>query len=327
MLNSKKNHSLRKLTLKTKVQVKNLTVNNFTHVEGKKIFGTDLNFLMKDSITQGTIEEQIMLGKKQFTDLKVDRLTFSEGNYFKEIINNFEKMIATEYNITGNVNFAREMRIKNLHFSGLINNVSFDDMSNSWLLSEGDQEFTAPQKFQELSIENNMVLLSNTINGHNIMKIINESVWLNETQNFNNVDFENVIVKGLLVAPLVNGIDLNQRVILNHAQQPQKIQKLVVNSYIKTNYLKYNNLNGIDIVKLHETFSDTNDSNLPNLEIRGSAHFSYQPNINILNDVNLKELHDNVWLLNRGVTLTGDNITFANVAKFDGLIYSDVSIK
>lgn len=324
ILNSKKNQFIKKLTLKTGVQVRNLIANNFTHVDGKKVFGTDLNFLMKDTITQGTVEEQILLGKKQFSDLKVDNLTFSEGNHFKDIINNFEKMITTEYNITGNVNFAREMRIKNLYFSGLINNVTFYDMNNLWMLSEGDQEFTAPQKFKDLNIENNMVLLSNTINEHNIMKIINESVWLNETQNFNNVNFEDVIVKGLLVAPLVNGIDLNQRVILNHAQQPQKVQKLVVNNFIQTNYLKYNSLNGIDVVKLHETFSDSNDSILPNLEIKGSAHFSYQPDIKVLNNVNLKELNDNVWLLNREVTLTGDNITFANVAIIDGLIYSDV---
>lgn len=281
---------------------------------------------MEDTITQGTVEEQVVLGKKQFSDLKVDKLTFTEGNQFKEIINNFEKIVTTEYNITGNVNFPREMRIKNLYFSGLINNITFNDMNSMWLLSEGDQEFTAPQKFKDLDIENNMVLLSNTINGYNIMKIINESVWLNETQNFNNIDFENVIVKGTLLAPLVNGIDLNQRIILNHAQQPQKIQNLFVHQFIQTNYLKYNNLNGIDVVKLHDTFSGSNDSILPNLQIKGSAHFSYQPEIRVLNNVDLKELNDNVWLLNRDVTLTGENISFANVSKFEGLIYSDVSI-
>lgn len=327
ILNSKQNQVLKKITLKNSVKVRNLNVNNFTHANDRKVFGTDLNFLMKDAITQGTIDEQVLLGKKQFSDLTVDKLTFSEGNFLKEIINNFEKIVTTEYNISGNINFEREMRIKNLYFSGLINNVSFYDLNNLWLLSEGDQEFTAPQQFNDLRIESDMILLSNTINGYNLMKIINESVWLNETQNFNNIEFQNVIVKGLLTAPIVNGIDLNYRVILNHAQQPQKIQKLIVYNFIQTNYLKYNNLNGIDVVKLHETFSDSSDKIFPNLEIKGSAHFSYQPNVSILNNVDLNQLNDNVWMLNRDVTLTGENITFANIAIFEGLIYGDVSVQ
>jgi hypothetical protein len=324
VLNTNMEQELNQMTVHS-VNVKSLKVTNMQQKEGGKIFGTDLNFLIDDTVTKKSLADDSFIAEKEFTNLEVEHLMFSDENEWKSIITNFENAIAQDLNITEDLTFDSEMRIGNLFVTGTINGVSYDDMLNNWLQIEGAQEFTAPQRFASMEIENNLILNNGSINGIDIAKMVRESIWIDEPLYVENVVIEGeAAVWGKVMSPMVNGIDLNGKLILNNTNEPQTIKKIVLDGDTFVEYLNFTNINGIDCEKFTSAFAGDNNDTV-NLMIHGGAVFNYQPKIVNLNHENLQELYESIWVADRDVILTGDDIQFLAGVTSDGDIYTDVS--
>lgn len=304
-------------------KARSLSVIDMKQAIGAKIFESDLNFLIGDAIKKDSPVSTI-IAEKTFNELSVSDLKFTEINEWKEIIASYDQIIAQDLNLTGNQLFSNQMRIKNLQISGTINEISFEDFIENVLFTEGDQTFTAPQNFTSISIEKNVELTDGTINNANIGRMMNESIWIDEPQNFDIVKVEGeLLVRGHVTAPLVNGIELERKLLLNNTNDHQKINLMAVEK-AKVEFLNFVYLNGIDCAKLMETFDGADGA--PSLFVKGGVKFNnYQPAISFLNNVNLHELFENVWLSNRDVILTGEDIQFLAMTLIDDVIYSDVS--
>lgn len=304
-------------------KARSLSVIDMKQAIGAKIFESDLNFITGDAIKKDSPVSTI-IAEKTFNELSVSDLKFTEINEWKEIIASYDQIIAQDLNLTGNQLFSNQMRIKNLQISGTINEISFEDFIENVLFTEGDQTFTAPQNFTSISIEKNVELTDGTINNANIGRMMNESIWIDEPQNFDIVKVEGeLLVRGHVTAPLVNGIELERKLLLNNTNDHQKINLMAVEK-AKVEFLNFVYLNGIDCAKLMETFDGADGA--PNLFVKGGVKFNnYQPAISFLNNVNLHELFENVWLSNRDVILTGEDIQFLAMTLIDDVIYSDVS--
>lgn len=320
VLNTNEKQDVSQLQLGS-ARVRNLKVTNMRQQAGAKIFGSDLNFIIDDTVTKDSLD---FIADKTFTDLDVEHLMFADGNEWKSTIRNYEDSIAQDLNITGNMIFTKDMKIGNLEFSGTINGIAYDDMVSNWLQVEGDQAFTAPQTFNSLEIENNLELTNGTINGVDIGTKISESVWIDQPMFVENVVFENeIVVNGKVLSPTVNGMTLDGKLIRNNTNDPQTIQKLVVDGDMRVEFLNFTQLNGIECERFVKAFAG--DDNSTSLMVHGSAHFIYQPKLVSLNNENLQELFDNLWMADRDAVLTGDDIQFLGSVRSEGIIYSDVS--
>lgn len=292
---------------------------------GGKIFGTDLNFLISDTVTKNNVGSSF-IANKTFIDLKVEHLTFSDANEWKSIINNYENSLSQDLNITGDMVLKNQMRVGNLEVTGTINKISYDDMTRNWLQVEGDQTFAAPQTFASVEVGNNLVIANAAINDVNIGRMINESIWIDEPVYVKIIEFKNTIrVNGKMMTPMVNGMSLESKLILNNTNDVQTIPKLTVNGFVAVEYLNFTEVNGIDCAKVMETFEGTNGTAA--VTIRGGASFIYPPNVTSINTENLQQLHDSVWMADKDVELTGDDIQFLMGVRSDGAIYADVSFQ
>jgi cytoskeletal protein CcmA (bactofilin family) len=322
LLNTNKKQDVSQLVVDD-AKVRNLVATNVHQQAGGKVFGSDLNFIIDDIVTKESSPNNI-IAEKQFTDLALEHLTFTEGNEWKSTILNYENSVAQDLNVTGNVNFEKEMKIGNLVVTGTINGVSYDDMTSNWLQAEGDQVFTAPQTIAAIEIDNNLGISSETINGVNIGKMINESIWIDAPVYVENVEIAgDALVKADVFTPMVNGINLSGKLILNNTNEHQTIKKLTVDGRGEFEFLNFTYLNGIDCERL--TRALVGDNKTTNLMIKGNAVFNFQPRIISLNGENLQELYGRIWIADRDVELIGDDIQFLGGVTSNGVIYSDAS--
>lgn len=304
-------------------KVGKVDVGELKQQQGGKIFGSDVKFLISDTVTKDNVGSSFIANKK-FTDLKVEHLTFSEANEWKSIIRNYKNSLSQDLNITGDLVLKNQMRVGNLEVTGTINKISYDDMTKNWLQVEGDQTFTAPQTFASVEVGNNLIIASAAINDVNIGRMISESIWIDVPVIVESIEFKNLIrVNGKMMTPAVNGMSLERKLILNNTNDVQTIPKLTVNGFVAVEYLNFTEVNGIDCAKVMETFEGENGT--ASVTIRGGASFIYPPAVTSINNANLQELHDSVWMSDRDVELTGEDIRFLMGVRSDGAIYADVS--
>lgn len=301
------------------LRARDLNASRMEHNIGSKVFGSDLNFLIDDTITTDSFLDTV-IAEKTFTNLNVKNLQFAEGNEWKEIIGNFESILQG-FNITSDTTFENEMEIRSLVVKGKINGIAYNDMINNWLKMEGDQSFTVPQAFEQLTLQNVNV---STINGANVNRLLEESIYTDEPISIENLHIDGrLAVNKNLLTPLVNGATFKDKLILNQTQEYQNLKKIKVEREAFIQHLNYTFLNEINCSQLLNTFNG-NDEPAPSLKIIGKATFNQAINVTFLNNVLVQELFDTTWLSNRDVLLTGEDIQFLDVTRIDGALFIDV---
>lgn len=113
------------------IKVKSLNASNVIHKLGAKVFGTDLNFLIDDSLTKDSLIDGLVADKK-FTNLKVENLQFSEGNEWKGIIGSFENILKG-VEINSNTVLDQVMSVRNVVVKGKINGIAHEECSSGSL--------------------------------------------------------------------------------------------------------------------------------------------------------------------------------------------------
>lgn len=293
---------------------------------GSTVLGEDLSSTLADLVRKDS-NEAIFIQPKSFSQLNVDHLKFDESNKWKGIVTNYESALSQEVTFDENIEFRNEMLIDHLEVSGMINEVSFDDINNNWLRVEGEQTFTASQFFDSIEIEKNLDVLSTIVNNVNISDVIERSVWLDDPiVNFKELVVDNdMIVKNEVLSPTVNGVFLDKMLLLNSKKEIQEVNELSGHDLF-VGYLDFTHINNIDCDKFIKGFTDNADKSTLHVK-RGIVKFNTHPSLYHLNDLDLKELYETVWISNRDTRLTGENIKFlGNVKVFeDYTIYADVS--
>lgn len=305
-------------------RVVNMNATNVQQGVGGKVFKEDLNFLINDAVTKKSLADGSVLAEKYFTDLKVNHLMFSDENEWKSIIANYENSIAQDVNVTGPFVFNSDMKVDSLIYTGTLNGIAYQDMIANWLQVEGDQVFTAPQTINSMTVESNLGLSKEMINNVNIATMIKDSIWIDGPISLEEVEIEGeATVWGETMTPTVNGIILEEKILLNNTNEQQTIPKFVLERGLTAEYINFSSLNGIDCLKLTEAF--VGESETTNLRVFGNVRFNYQPNVHSINYVGIKELYENVWLTHRDVVLTGDDIHFLGNVIIHGSFSADVS--
>jgi hypothetical protein len=207
---------------------------------------------------------------------------------------------------------------------GKINGISHDGMQKKWLQLEGDQTFSAPQRFKKINVLKNLNV--EEINGMNLNSLIENSIYTDEEINIETLQVTGLLaVAGKLITPLINGEPFTEKLVLNNTQEYQQLKKLIVNGNAFVQHLNFTTLNGVICKDFLNVFNG-NDELPINLKITGKAIFTHPINITFLNYVNLLELYNTVWLANRDVDLTGENVKFMGEIKVEGPLYADVSV-
>lgn len=321
ILNTKKQQNIQEISANF-LKVKDIKASIMEHKIGSKIFDTDLNFLIDDSISSDSFFESL-IASKSFGHLKVDHLEFVDGNEWKSIISNFNNMIVEELNVTDSYIFDNIMRIGNLQVQGTINGIKYEDMLNNWLKLEGEQVFVVPQTFKYLKVTDNIASKNGLINDVEIDKLIQESIWIDEPISLNSLEITGKLgVREGIFTPLINGATFEERIILNNTVQPQKLQKIKISNEALIYDLKLNRLNDVDLVEFRNFFGGNYEG--ANLIISGITDLNHA-NISSLNNVPLDELYQTAWLRNRRIKLIGDDIRFFGDCEISNLLYIDVS--
>ncbi|CAG9797903.1 unnamed protein product [Chironomus riparius] len=319
ILNTKKPQNLQELSANF-LKVKNMKATVMEHKIGAKIFDSDLNFLIDDSISQDSFFESL-ISAKSFGHLKVDHLEFVDGNEWKSIISNFNNMIVEELNVTDSYAFDNIMRIGNLQVQGTINGIKYEDMLNNWLKLESEQVFVVPQTFKYLKVSDNIASKNGLINNVEINKLIQESIWIDEPISLNSLEVTGRLgVREAVFTPLINGATFEERIILNNTIQPQRMHKIKISNKAEIHDLKYTSINSIDLEEFFNFFIGNNEG--ANLIISGIADLNHA-NISSLNNVALDELYQTAWLRNRNIKLIGDDIRFFGDVEISKLLYID----
>jgi hypothetical protein len=256
--------------------------------------------------------------------LKVGELEFSHANEWKSIVRNFDKLMVQDLNISDSQSFTNEMMIDNLIVHGKINGMNCGDMFEKWLTAEGEQTFTTTQTLDSLKVDGNVLIKSQRLNEIDLGQIIEESIWIDEIISVDTIESNDVITsQKRIIAPLVNGATLIDKLIRNNTQEQQYIKKIKVRDSCVISHLNFENINEIN----HKDFVNAFNGNdeIPNIKINGNAMFNMNSSVTFLNDINLQELYDNAWLTNRDVTLIGDDIQFLGESRVESILYADVS--
>lgn len=159
-------------------------------------------------------------------------------------------------------------------------------------------------------------------------ELYNKALWLNKTEHLSNVECTDSMTffRGLQ-ANMINGfLNLEDQFLLNRTNEVQKIKKVVVRNSCGIENLEYQTLNNLDRSNIKEMMNpEENSVEKPNLRVEGNVEFKVSPIFENLNDFDLKQLHDNVWLSNRETVLSASKIFFQNFTKFENNIVSKVS--
>jgi hypothetical protein len=323
-LNTIEEQEIEKINV-SNLRSRNMHVDNLIHKNGAKVFGTDVNFLIDDTVTNDQLQINEIIAEKNFENLKIKNLQFAEGNEWKSIIKNFNDMVVEDLTLPDGHVFDREMRISNLQFSGTINGVSYENMTKNWMQLEGDQVFTAPQTFKFITVDGDVKIIGNKINDLSLDKLIGESIWIDEPLTLDTLEINGGLwVNQKVITPKINGATFDDKLIRNNSLDYQNLQKINADGKSFIERLNFKTINGIDYNEYMNAFNG-NEGDVK-LKVKGSAIFSYHPKIMFLNDKNLQELYDQVWLSNRDVELLGEDIQFLGENALENVFYADVSV-
>ncbi|KAG5674647.1 hypothetical protein PVAND_004601 [Polypedilum vanderplanki] len=321
------------LSMNSKNQiVKNMTVNSIraqqlnahaiNQLNGKKIFGTDLNFIIDDTVKVNSFNNSF-IAKKYFANLQVNQLEFSDDNEWKSIIKNFNDRIVLDFNVTGSHVFEKPMIIENLKIYGNINKISSEDILKNWLQIEGDQIFTAPQTFAFLAVDD-IKLQNGLINDIELDKLYRESIWINVDEiKLDSLEIDGTLgVHEQITSDLINGVQFDNNIFIrNNTKSYQKLSKIKISSNAHIRELFFDTFNDINVKEFLNMFNEDNGTS--NIQINGIATFE-KANIEMLNGINLEDFYSKVWLNYQNVTLTGNRIHFEGKNIIEGTLYSDL---
>ncbi|XP_055631057.1 uncharacterized protein LOC129771448 [Toxorhynchites rutilus septentrionalis] len=307
-----------KLTIRGNLNVVDLELHN-----GSTIYSYDLEQMLADTLRKDYPSEEtvVVSGPKNFYNVTVGKLILHDQATLngvdliglKKIRDPVEKDIFVEDTLI----LKHPITVRNAFFNGSINGVRKDEFGSSWLLTEYNQTFTAPQIFENVIAD--QVYLNGYFNGVKLEELVEDVYFLNREEHVENAVFHQGLVsyQPVTVYGLVSGLNLSTDVLLTDSRERQYLQEVRLEGSLSvSNGIDIgNSLNGMNYAKLREFVSSSGYERPVNLEVHGNVHFYQQPDVIRLNGHDLAKLHRDVWLTNRDEVLTGvyrfDQVHFA----------------
>ncbi|GAB0097439.1 hypothetical protein DMENIID0001_130760 [Sergentomyia squamirostris] len=272
--------------------VKNLTIKN---LQSK---GRINNVVAGDLVhdTANRTHRIVLNGTKTFTgglvigNLNINHLntSFVTGDSVQKITLN-----STE--------FDSEISIKEILYYGQFSGIESSDFGTAWLLTEGDQDFTALQIFSSnVSIQNQLSLFG-SFNEHNLEEFYNNSYFINREEVLPSVKFldDIMLFNSLTLNGTLSGHPMPQ--LLNkRGKTSYKIPKLTINGNLyvdKNNIWILDSINNIYMPALVNFAQPSSAGTLHNLVVHGNVTFNIEPNVIYLNSFNIRTLFENALMV------------------------------
>ncbi|KAH8234407.1 hypothetical protein KR038_009118, partial [Drosophila bunnanda] len=225
------------------------------------------------------------------------------------------QQLAGNIKYVGDFNFGHAVNISSLSFGTSLNGIPANQFGRSWLESEGDQNFTAPQELASLEGKQG-VWLNGQLNNYTLDDLVNRSYRLNASEHLQAVRFENpIVLQSELQVGLLNGIRVPEDVLYRNTSNGGYLTTPVgIEGNLEGSELcNVTTFNGYPLNKLANYLSGQS----VNTFLAENVKFSAAPTYNLLNGHKLDELLDQVWLDNEDVELSGVELESGN---FEGLL-------
>lgn len=291
----------------------------------QKIFGYDLDYMIRDTARHGINSN--VTGDKYFKSNLTFGTIFPDGQLLgidvKDIIRDLS-VISKDVIINGPVRFKKNIRIKNINVDLMINSISKEHFGKIWLLSESNQTFTAPQFFQNVQVTGNINLIGN-LNGMNLGECFQNCYWLNQSEFINHAIFANELssTQSVVVNGLISGIKLSQEAVLAKRNYSQQINGEIIVKYLTVDQGVIHVEETLNDVRVHH-FDDYLNLENQNLILTDSVKFLQETNFDYLNDYQMDEFLNNMWISGDDVELTGQ-FSFQGDTFIENIINTSVS--
>ncbi|XP_055704200.1 uncharacterized protein LOC129802424 isoform X2 [Phlebotomus papatasi] len=208
--------------------------------------------------------------------------------------------------IWGSIEFPNEMSIKNFDFRGTLNNIAASDFGICWLLTEGDQEFTANQIFSKVQVQDGAVL-EGSLNEKDFEELYKNSYFINQQETLPVVEFldEVTVNDALLTNGSLAGVLLPQ-LLMKKSKASYKISKLDVygDLFVDKNLMILEYVNNINLPTLSKFLVPSSTSSLDNLVVHGSATFNMEPKVIFINGWNIAYVLQNALMIYNQIHFT-----------------------
>lgn len=230
----------------------------------------------------------LITGEKTFADLKVNKITVKGQTLLPER----DPCVIDEPVI-----FTKPLEIRHLIFEKKLNGIDASDFGKSFLLSETEQTFTAPQIIESAEFLEN-VHHKGFINNQNLTELFSNCYYTDRPEYIENVVFHfNVKSQApVTLDGFINGIKPFD-ILLSKSNETQYVYGLKSDQHLKVTGEVFvtDTINGIKVAHL----KDFTQSHTPqNLIINGTCYFEKEPHIEFLNNRNVTEYYQKSWLLN-----------------------------
>ncbi|XP_017027163.1 uncharacterized protein clos [Drosophila kikkawai] len=224
------------------------------------------------------------------------------------------QQLAGNIKYVGDFNFGHPVNISSLSFGNALNGIPATQFGSSWLESEGDQNFTAPQELASLESKKG-VWLKGQLNNYTLDDLVNRSYRLNASEHLKAVRFENpILLQSELQVGLLNGLRVPEDVLYQNTNGGYLSTPVGIEGNLEASDLcNISTLNGYPLDKLNNYL---NDQHLDTF-LAENVNFSTAPTYKLLNGHKLDNLLDQVWLDNEDVELSGVQLETGN---FEGLL-------
>ncbi|XP_059612245.1 uncharacterized protein LOC132258787 [Phlebotomus argentipes] len=282
-----------RVTMRKPISVrKNLTIGDIN--SSGKVSGVNISDFVTDTARKG--ERLTLTGKKIFVgglavgDLHGDHLPGLNISHIDE-----QFFAVVDEKIFWNfVEFPNETIVREMMFLGRLNKIQSSDFGNCWLLTEGDQELTAPQVFSTLSAQEG-VNLRGFLNGRNFEKLIENSFFINRHEYLPALkSLDRVTLNDALwMNGSLSGVFLPE-LLTRKGRSAKILPKFTVfgDLIVDKNLWIRDSINNISLTALLDFIRPP--ANVQHrLFIHGDAHFNSEPKVDFLNDLDILNAYEN----------------------------------
>jgi len=299
------------------------------NLETASLNGHNLSYLLKDTLKTYSSTPQVFQGGARFDggltveNIQTDGLV---GGYnLSLLLSNIVRKDFSGQIIDGSLTFSQVAELKNgLLFSGTLNGIGHEAWGQGFLLNSGERQVVhRPIRFHSLSVKN-LTVANGKVTNYNVVRLSEEILRIEEGGFLGVVYFTGKLVADIQ-AKRVNGLNLQEDLLLNTAKSPQVItgSKTFRKGWEIDGSLQVGHLSEFDYNQAAK-FAFGKNSYTDNLRIEGSLSLRKEPFFqSTFNGEEWTDLVSRVWWTEDPITINAqhsfDKVVLEGGAALQGL--------
>ncbi|XP_075168204.1 closca [Haematobia irritans] len=303
------------------LKVKTIKVNHLN--TNHKIFQQNIQDIYRQKSRNAPTQQDVFVKDQKFHgSIYVKNLILNSTINERNVEEIEKNLLQLEGNIkyVGNFKFNYPMNVTQLTFYGKFNDIPAYEFGRSWLQINNThrlQEFVGPQTFGTVVAENG-IHFQGQLNGFTINDFYSRTYWTNRDEYLQNVVFENPIeISSTLTTQTLNYHYIPEEFMGRNDTIQQIFQPLIIEGdlEVESDILNITFMKNINIPALKEYLKD---GYMHSMYVENAIFEQGPPSYKTLNDHNIAQILDNVWLANENVILP--QRVEINEANFEGLL-------